>query len=83
MLSPSKTVKFFDENTLERKMRKHEIKQGMALETIVSGSEGEEGDSGDEEGGLSIICLSAVCLSVVYLLFVCLPSVCLSKLRVD
>ena len=46
LLSPSKCVKFIDENTIERKLRRSEIKQNMVLDTIMSGSEGEE--SGDE-----------------------------------
>ena len=46
LLSPSKCVKFIDENTIERKLRRNVIKQNMVLDTIVSGSEGEE--SGDE-----------------------------------
>lgn len=54
LLSPSKTVKFYDENTLERKLRKSEIKQCMVLDTIVSGSEGE--DSEDDEKGIVCGC---------------------------
>lgn len=46
VMSPSKCVKFFDENTIERKLRRSEIKQNIILDTIMSGSEGEE--SGDE-----------------------------------
>ena len=50
--SPPKTVKFIDENTLERHYRKKQIKQDNVLDTILSEDEleGEEDSSSSSNG---------------------------------